>query len=1065
MSAPSSKRWLLVTPLLIALLSQLSAQAPRLVADINQVGIPVSSSPYPATTLPKRQFIKVGLYYYFMAKDPTRGIELHRTLGVPGKTNLVADINPGIESSDVLFMAKIGTTIYFGATDGKLGNELWRLDTTTQKVSLVKDIFPGPAGSHPSHIAAFGKYLWFNANDGVHGAELWRSDGTTNGTVMVADTWPGPNSSLPLGFFEWRGIVYFLGTDGVTGAELWRSDGTASGTWLVKDINPKGHGNPQAFVPFNNELWFIATELQYGVELWKTDGTTAGTVIAHDVYPGRLPSLPSPPVLFQGQLYFTAITPGTGRELWRSNGTSFSPVELKPGKEDGAVGATVVTGKAPNEVLYFIGEARIGANKQETGRELCSWDGTKFTVFDLYPGPTGSSAMNLTEAANGQIFFRAIHPKLGNELWVTNGTVASTRLVKDINQRASTNPSLNSSGPEFLTPAFNGVLFSADDPLGAGRELWFSDGTTIGTRLIADINPNKDTGHAFPDQLYNAGGTLFFSADDGVTGREPWMSDGTTNGTQRIADLVPGSGSSTPKEFTRVGHKVFFVADAVDSVTKQNIGIELHAFDLRTKQLTTLDLLKGSAGSTPGNLVAWQGRLYFRANGDLGQSASTGKELWSSDGTLKGTHLVKDIWTGQNDSNPNYLSPYKGRLIFAASDGNIGRELWETDGTSAGTKMFVDLVPGPASSDPNYLTILGDAIVLRATGLSNGPELWLIDGKKQVTELDLRSGSVGSFPRPTRGPLPGANAQDFIVVGKLAYFVANNGTSGEELWCTDGTKAGTRMLRDINPGPGSAGIRSMAVMGNDKVAFNANDGTSGDEPWVSDGTSTGTRRLLDLQPGAGSGRPGEFAHIGSRRVGFSAFPPGQNNAIIGFELVVSDGKSSGTRIYDIWPGSTSSLPRQLEVMNGKLYFVAVHPQKKTELFSLDLGAVAQRAGSGCKANASAPALLGTDPILGASSTITVRGSAKQAGVFLLGGRPAVPLLLGRSCELYVDLTGQVGFLPFVTDASGVWQGQLNIPQNKALSGLTLASQSVLGPSSTGPLGLDFTNALLLTFGN
>jgi ELWxxDGT repeat protein len=87
-------------------------------------------------------------------------------------------------------------------------------------------------------------------------------------------------------------------------------------------------------------------------------------------------------------------------------------------------------------------------------------------------------------------------------------------------------------------------ILGATDPL-QGTELWVSDLTPEGTRLVADINTTlQGFGSSSPGSFAALGdGRAVFAADDGVQGREAWISDGTPEGTQVLADIFPGGPS------------------------------------------------------------------------------------------------------------------------------------------------------------------------------------------------------------------------------------------------------------------------------------------------------------------------------------------------------------------------------------------------------------------------------------------------------------------------------------------------------------------------------------------
>ena len=88
------------------------------------------------------------------------------------------------------------------------------------------------------------------------------------------------------------------------------------------------------------------------------------------------------------------------------------------------------------------------------------------------------------------------------------------------------------------------------------------------------------------------------------------------------------------------------------------------------------------------------------------------------------------------------------------------------------------------------------------------------------------------------GPGSGGCAQ-LILVGNQLFFEADDGTTGFELWKSDGTESGTMLVKDIRPGFSSPFLSELTEL-NGNLFFKANDAINGTEIWVSDGTETGT---------------------------------------------------------------------------------------------------------------------------------------------------------------------------------------------------------------------------------
>jgi ELWxxDGT repeat protein len=156
-------------------------------------------------------------------------------------------------------------------------------------------------------------------------------------------------------------------------------------------------------------------------------------------------------------------------------------------------------------------------------------------------------------------------------------------------------------------------------------------------------------------------------------------------------------------------------------------------------------------------------------------------------------------------------------MVFQATtpvDDAFGNELGLTDGTPEGTHV-VDINPG-GSSKPSCLTVVGDHVWFQADDGSTGLELWRTDGTVTGTELvaDINDEVVDDVPASSF-PCHFAAGPDGDV-----RFVAREESAGAELWSSDGTAEGTHLLVDVTPGPASETIYDTATVG-DRLVFTA----------------------------------------------------------------------------------------------------------------------------------------------------------------------------------------------------------------------------------------------------
>jgi ELWxxDGT repeat protein len=194
---------------------------------------------------------------------------------------------------------------------------------------------------------------------------------------------------------------------------------------------------------------------------------------------------------------------------------------------------------------------------------------------------------------------------------------------------------------------------------------------------------------------------------------------------------------------------------------------------------------------------------------------------------------VRDIAPGSDGSVDNLVGLTEpvalgGGAVFVANDGTHGAEPWFSDGTAFGTHLIKDVNPGNA-----YETIPS--------------QRW-----------------------------------DAATIGGTLLFAANDGVHGAELWRTDGTEAGTQLVRDIAPGTQWSFPQQLTAAG-DVLFFRAGDGSSGPWLWRSDGTAEGTIMVSQVP------EPFDLAAFG-RGVAFFSYDPERNR----YFLWTSDGNADGT---------------------------------------------------------------------------------------------------------------------------------------------------------------------------
>ncbi|BBO35326.1 ELWxxDGT repeat protein [Lacipirellula parvula] len=804
---------------------------------------------------------------------------------------------------------------------------------------------PNSGNQSPTNFVEVNSIVYFTKDSTTFGQEVWRTDGTVAGTSLLKDIRPGASDSFPSNLINVAGTLFFTANDGLNGHELWKSDGTAAGTVLVANIRAGAEGSsPASLANIGGTLYFAANDGSNGVELWKSNGTAASTTLVRDINPGSASSAPGFFKALGGVVYFAANDGVAGVELWKSDGTTGGTSLFKD----------IRAGSASSNVAYLeelSGSLFFRANDGATGYELWKSNGTAAgttLLVDSWAGLPSSNPTSLTNVS-GQLYFAAKNGSSGNELWKSNGTPAGTTQVDDIATGTA-----GSTPRDFFNG--NGVLYFVADEVVNGiltEYFYRSAGTAQTTFPVLQINEVVGSFH----QSVNVGSTIYFS--DGEDIRRLQSPSSTTT---KAVDFTPTNASSSPTSLTDVSGTLFFAAAATGSPTRRLLW-KSDGTAGGTSLITSSQT--GSVVTPLSKLAAFGGAVLFTAN-----MGGLGAELWRSDGTAAGTYLLKDISPGAASSRPEFYVQSGENLLFVAEDA-----IWKTDGTAAGTVLVKD-PRATGLAYPWYLTDVGGTLFFMANDGATGMELWKSDGTAAGTVLvkDIRAGAAGSIEPTSQFRESG---QGMVNVAGTLYFFANDGTSGFELWKSDGSSAGTIRVKDIRTGSASSDPSYLTPVGGklfflafsnsadglwvsdgtangtqllksftgewgsreytlltavgDTLFFALNDGTSGRELWKSDGTPAGTVRVKDIRPGPGSSDLYSLASIG----GLLYFRA--NDGVAGEELWVTDGTEQGTKLlYDFTGDGGGSQPEEMARVGDRLYVVATTESTNSELWVADL---------------------------------------------------------------------------------------------------------------------------------
>lgn len=551
---------------------------------------------------------------------------------------------------------------------------------------------------------------------------------------------------------------------------------------------------PHELVVAGDWAYFIASDGSHGDELWRSDGTAAGTSMADELVMGPDPSGIHALMPLNHGVLFVASLPEPG--LWFSNGERNGTRLVRTS----SYVDKLVAGKP--DVWYFTTRATDGATGKSV-TELWRSDGTPDGTLRVHVvGNVDEVAVETGAMLGGALVFAS-----SDGLWRTYGTEESTVRIADLGAYAT--------------------LLAADEKslvLRAGTTLWFTDGTADGTVSLFEA----------------------VDEDNGVTAAALLDEKVVFRGPDCSLWVVEPTGDPSPIGFfCSVIPTMLTVGDGVLFATNDGQLVRVDGSNFAARPVADLP-----SASWIDVLRLAGGIAFFNV------SSPGGDEIWTSDGTIEGTHrletagawippevvslprgvvfacdhpvaatelcitdsaftrteLLADLATGSFSATPSQLATTRDRAFFMADDGVHGTELWATDGS--GARMVADMTVGSESSEVNWLEGSEDYVFALQLVAGTWWLLWRVDTKDlSVDTLKL-----------TNSPQGGRTIVDGSLVLTLAPFEA--GSSVDTLVSADFDLGLAVALREV---PGEMG--QLFRVGDALFGVQKRDGQEGASLW------------------------------------------------------------------------------------------------------------------------------------------------------------------------------------------------------------------------------------------
>lgn len=874
-----------------------------------------------------------------------------------------------------------GSYILFAKNNSANGNELWRTDNTPGGTYLVKDICVGTCSADPNGFVEMGGFVYFVAKESASsGSVIYKTDGTLSGTTKIfeysqisiiaghensesifsfnycppsTNNCNGPsttfiassdriffvlyNSTNPAiekyTWFSTQGSIsstrslapvddpprltsYFNGNIVVSNEdELFRWDGTTNNAWIRITGNAGWNcgGTISGTYTIAGKFYFICYDYNLGgnrIFTMASDFSYTGTGLLTGFSVTNVSALGA-------SYYYYYIWDGINSDIYRTDGTVGGTVKVL----DGITSYSTVLGNVNSKTIMHS-----GTNIYQTDGTLSGTSVIKTIAVANTTVPLGSIGGFFYFQVDGQLF-KTDAPLIG---------VGSTAVLSPDGEDFLLASALGSAG---------GYLFFKGKTASRGIESWRID-PSGNIQLISERNSGVANSHG--TGVYNFLGSTFINSVDDV-GNMLYKLDGSLNTTKSeikywanplykdwIQSILVHNGKLYWTQFSGQNAselKSFSVADGLKTETsiasygsynwQTLLGSAgnsiifsgyLTMFDHRyglsynpqTATLTTM------TGIIPKYLVKLDNNLSVISSKSITTFSNTDWEPWVTNGTIAGSTLLSDIVAGTSGSSPEILGIVNSKVLLSTSLG-----IYKTDGTAPGTTFIVQ--PG-FSAVPVSPVVLGNKIVFFGTTAAEGREIWVADESGSNILVNIGAGAASGATY-----MYGKNA-----AGTLAYFLADDGISGLELWKTDGTVVGTVMIKDVCVGSCHSKFQQLPMVefqGKNYI-WRAVDNSGTDtysHLWSTDGSPAGTVLVKDFLPKASIGA----MYSNSTSLFFTLNLPPDTSSRELWRL-----KPSASSECEKYPETIGTMPDLLGTYDNKLIFTDIPSSTQIQGFFL-----------------------------------------------------------------------------------------------------------------------------------